>query len=155
MIDTVRKAKSYLLNRDFRHFFGWQTLDGRSDLRVFCKKGRIECWEVSLPRLLFESNAKLISCQNEIDSALQKAEMMIQTMGFSRTNVFLWWRVRKGMSEIYPRITLGAFQSKRKTSFCCPTTTCCATIYPSKARNSWIWKYRASSAMSFLKVPVK
>lgn len=76
MIDTVRYEREYNCLH-LHHKYGMLTIDEASGLRCSFQGTKITAVEVSLPRLLFGTNGKLIDSQKQIDDALKKADDLI------------------------------------------------------------------------------
>ena len=92
MIDTVRFEQERKF-RNGRIHHGLLTLDRKSNLRVDCKGDRIKAVEVSLPKLLFGTNSKLISTQQELDNALQQVDLLLEEFVEPATHPRIFKRV--------------------------------------------------------------
>lgn len=106
MIDTVR----YTQQRKFVVPLTWKTINldkGNSDLRVRTTDGINVEVEVSLPKLLFGTNEKLIRTQKQIEKALAKADKIVDQIAeptttpkaFSRVD--LVWHFRSRPPEYF------------------------------------------------------
>jgi len=95
MIDTVRFWQPHELRKNWKKSHrGMIVLDRPAKFRAHCTGyGEFDWFEVSLPRLLFGTNRKLITSQRQITNALDKADQIIRQVAKPSSHIRRFSRV--------------------------------------------------------------
>lgn len=107
MLDTVRLVCSLVPRTSELNFsHGWRPLRKKSPIRLFLRDHLIKCVEVELPKVLFGTNARLITKPQQIVEAMAKvqsevAKVALGTLNGHFTRVDLVWHFRGNPAEFF------------------------------------------------------